>query len=104
MKLITAAILKKLKKNFETGNDEDIVLKLFNPTGAGTWLITQIEENGDTMWGLADLGFGCVEYGTMSLSEMKAVRLPLGLKIERDMHYYGGKVSEMVGKTSLSGC
>ena len=43
MKLITAAIQKKLEKNYQTQNHEDIVLKLFNASGAQTWLITQIE-------------------------------------------------------------
>lgn len=60
------------------------VLKLFNPVGAATWIATELGEDGDTLFGLADLGFGCPELGTFSLSEIGAVRLPFGLGIERD--------------------
>ena len=104
MKLITADIQKKLDKNFQEQNDEDIVLKLFNPCGAQTWLITQIEPDGDIMWGLADLGFGCVEYGTISFNEIKAFRGVFGLGIERDRSFRGGKVSDFINRDSLAGC
>ncbi|MEO2039138.1 MAG: DUF2958 domain-containing protein [Martelella sp.] len=61
------------------------VVKFFNPVGAGTWLITEIEPDGDTLFGLADLGFGCPELGSFSLSELTSVRLPFGMGIERDI-------------------
>lgn len=61
------------------------VLKLFNPIGAATWLATELYEDGDTLFGLADLGFGCPELGTFSLSEIASVQLPFGLGIERDL-------------------
>ena len=105
MKLITKEIQAKLEKNYQNQNDDDIVLKLFNPCGAQTWLITQIEPDNDIMWGLADLGFGCVEYGTVSLNELKALRpKPFGLPIERDMHFRGGKVADFMDRDSLAGC
>jgi hypothetical protein len=65
------------------------VLKLFNPLGAATWLATEIDEDGDVLFGLADLGFGCPELGYFSLSEIASVRLPLGLGIERDESFDG---------------
>lgn len=61
------------------------VLKLFNPLGAGTWLATELGEDGDALFGLADLGFGCPELGYFSLSEIASLRLPYGLGIERDL-------------------
>jgi len=63
------------------------VLKLFNPIGAATWLATELYDDGDTLFGLADLGFGCPELGNFSLSEIAAVRLPFGLGIERDIAF-----------------
>lgn len=63
------------------------VLKLFNPVGAATWLATELDEDGDTLFGLADLGFGCPELGYFSLIEIGALRLPLGLGIERDLGF-----------------
>lgn len=65
------------------------VLKLFNPIGAATWLATELFEDGDTLFGLADLGFGCPELGCFSLSEIGSVRLPFGLGIERDEGFVG---------------
>lgn len=63
------------------------VLKLFNPLGAATWLATELDSDDDTLFGLADLGFGCPELGYFSLSEIASVRLPLGLGIERDIGF-----------------
>lgn len=63
------------------------VLKLFNPLGAATWLATELDADGDTLFGLADLGFGCPELGSFSLAEIAAVRLPFGLGIERDIGF-----------------
>ncbi|MFD2577937.1 DUF2958 domain-containing protein [Novosphingobium colocasiae] len=63
------------------------VLKLFNPLGPATWLATELDEDDDTLFGLADLGFGCPELGYFSLSEIASVRLPFGLGIERDIGF-----------------
>ncbi|PZU06101.1 DUF2958 domain-containing protein [Sphingomonas sp.] len=60
------------------------VVKFFNPLGAQTWLATQLDEDGDVLWGLADLGFGCPEIGPWSLGELSAIRLPFGMSIEID--------------------
>lgn len=70
-----------------TEPDHRPVLKLFNPLGAATWIATELDEDGDTLFGLADLGFGCPELGSFSLSEIASVRLPLGLGIERDIAF-----------------
>jgi hypothetical protein len=63
------------------------VVKFFNPLGAATWLASELDADGDTLFGLADLGFGCPELGSFSLSEMGQVRLPFGLCIERDLGF-----------------
>jgi hypothetical protein len=65
------------------------VIKLFNPLGAATWLATELYNDEDTLFGLADLGFGCPELGAFSLSEIASVRLPFGLGIERDIGFEG---------------
>lgn len=67
--------------------DPPPVVKLFNPLGAATWLATELDEDGDTLFGLADLGFGCPELGYFSVSEIAEVRLPFGLFIERDLSF-----------------
>src|SRR3546814_7684354 len=65
------------------------VVKFFNPVGSGTWLFSELDEDGDTLFGLCDLGFGCPEMGSASLAEIVAVTLPFGLAIERDLHFEG---------------
>lgn len=65
------------------------VIKFFNPLGAATWVATELDEDGDTLFGLADLGFGCPELGSFSLHEIASVRLPYGLRIERDLGFVG---------------
>ncbi len=65
------------------------VVKFFNPRGAATWLVTELDEDGDTLFGLADLGFGHPELGSFSLAEIAGLRLPFGLVIERDLHFVG---------------
>lgn len=64
-------------------------LKLFNPMGAATWLATELAGDGDTLFGLADLGFGCPELGYFSLGELASIRLPHGMGIERDILFEG---------------
>ena len=69
------------------GHDPAPVVKLFSPVGAATWLATELDADGDTLFGLADLGFGCPELGSFSLGEIAALRLPFGLTIERDLFF-----------------
>ena len=64
------------------------VVKFFNPCGAATWLITEIDpDNPDIMFGLCDLGMQCAELGDVSITEMQSIRLRFGLKIERDYSF-----------------
>lgn len=63
------------------------VVKFFNPLGAATWLATELYGDDDTLFGLADLGFGTPELGVFSLSEIASVRLPYGMGIERDIGF-----------------
>ena len=98
MKLITANIQKKLERNYqksaETRETQNVVLKLFGGSNF-TWLITEIEPDGDTMWGLCDIGQGFCEYGTVSLRELKSIKFPpFGLGVERDMYFNGGPVEK----------
>ncbi|KAA9018291.1 DUF2958 domain-containing protein [Sphingobium limneticum] len=60
------------------------VIKLFNPVGAGTWLITECDNDG-LAFGLSDLGYP--ELGYISLEEVFSVRLAAGLMIEQDVHF-----------------
>src|SRR5213594_3855520 len=68
------------------------VVKLFTPDGGCTWLLTEIDpEDPDVAFGLCDLGFGCPELGSVSLSELESVRGQLGLPVERDLYFTATK-------------
>ncbi len=98
MKLLTANIHKRLvcngrlrqQRQQEEKPEPDFwpVVKLFTPDGACTWLLTEIDpDEPDVAFGLCDLGFGCPELGSVSLSELESVRGRLGLPIERDLYF-----------------
>lgn len=90
MILLTPELRERLLAN---GRDRDTdhvpAVRFFNPVGAGTWLATELDEDGDTLFGLTDLGFGCPELGSFSLLEVQSVRLAFGLGIERDLLFAG---------------
>jgi len=90
MKLLTKAIRTKLEANarkteIEGEDDHRPVVKLFDPCGAATWLLTEIE--GDIAFGLCDLGMGSPELGSVSITELEAIKGPLGIGIERDQYF-----------------
>lgn len=83
----------------------DVHVHFFNPSGIGDWWITEGSREGDDfiMFGLCDLGFP--ELGYVSLNELKAVSGPLGLGIERDLHWRPQtlrEVREELGRRQLA--
>ena len=88
MILLTPDLRERLLANGRhSGLDHVPVVKFFNPLGIGTWLATEFDPNGDTLFGLADLGEP--ELGSFSLVEMASLRLPFGMGIERDILFDG---------------
>ncbi|MBL4843477.1 MAG: DUF2958 domain-containing protein [Thalassospira sp.] len=88
MILLTGAQRDRLLVNGRQRDQDHIpVVKFFNPLGEGVWLATELDEDGDIMFGLADLGHP--ELGSWSLGEMQSVRLPFGMGIERDLLFTG---------------
>lgn len=92
-KLITKAIETAFAKQGDTSEleskDIKIVAKFFDPMGAGTWYVYDRDPDcHDRLWAFCNLGdSSCAECGTVSLSELEEIRLPLGMKIERDIHF-----------------
>ncbi len=87
MKLITKEIEAKLAKNVSDATIDKPYLKLFDPTGSATWLITEYDKTTQMLYGLCDLGMGFPELGYVSLDEIKSVKGHFGLGIERDMYW-----------------
>lgn len=64
------------------------VVKLFTPDAHATWLLAELDpEDGDTAYGLCDLGLGMLELGTVRLSELASIVGPLLLPVERDLYF-----------------
>lgn len=84
MNLLTPELRERLLAN---GREQDVdqvpVVKFFNPFGQGVWLATELDADGDILFGLADLGYP--ELGSFSLDELASIRLPFGMGIERDV-------------------
>lgn len=114
MKMYTQAQLKKLIANGkataqaqEDGNegiDHKPVVKYF--LGGATWLISEVDpENPDIAFGLCDLGMGCPEMGSVSLSEIWNASAPVNVidartgqqraafrqQVERDLYFTATK-------------
>lgn len=70
--------------------DFEPVCKLFLPWTSGTWLLTEMDDDG-LAFGLADLGMGMPEIGYISLDEIWEVEGPGGLRVERDIHWEASK-------------
>ena len=109
MKLLTQPQIKQLRLNhkitIENENHNPIpVVKLFNPWGSATWLLTELDNNEDIAFGLCDLGMGYPELGYVSLSDIQSLRGPGGLTIERDVHFEGTKpISEYADEARVKG-
>lgn len=99
MELMTKAQEAQLLKNGQASAaapngsvDHKPVVKLFNPCGAATWLISELDPSDpDIAFGLCDLGFGTPEMGSVYLPEIREAKGPLGIGIERDLHFKADK-------------
>jgi len=68
--------------------DPHPVAKLFTPDAGATWLITELDPDDPSIaFGLCDLGLGSPELGSVSLDEITAAKDPLGLAVERELHF-----------------
>tara|TARA_Y100000401_G_scaffold33776_1_gene25158 strand:+ start:62 stop:382 length:321 start_codon:yes stop_codon:yes gene_type:complete len=91
MKLLTKEIEQRLIENFRANRksgelDLKVVCKLFNPSGIGTWYLTELDPDTNIAYGLCCLHES--EYGTVSIDELRELKLPpFGLGIERDKFF-----------------
>lgn len=91
--LFTDVMLERLKAKRDVDPPKPMY-KLFMPEGSATWFVCSLEDDGDTLWVIADLGMGFVEYGTASLTEFSTLRGPrFGLPMERDKYWSPPKMN-----------
>ena len=103
MKLLTKEIRQKLPRLYgQDGMGEEAIVyaKFFTPDSNWTWFVLEGEPIVENDKEIDFRFFGLVhgfeeEYGYFMLSELESVTGPMGLHIERDLHF---------GETKVSGC
>ena len=87
--------LPKLYANEEKGLEAEALVKFFTPDSSWTWYASEFDGQ-DIFFGLVS-GLE-VELGYFSLSELEEVRGPMGLPIERDLHYKPETLEKLMEK------
>ncbi len=83
-------LLANGQASLETERDHEPVVKFFDPAGAATWLISELNPGEpDLLFGLCDLGMGFPELGDVRFSELAATKNRLGINLERDLFFVG---------------
>jgi hypothetical protein len=100
MKLLTKAIEKAtppLYANEHKSPEEvKITAKYFTPTSSWTWYMTELDPESLTAFGYCDDGRGGAELGYFSLIELKEVKGPFGVGVERDLYYGDHTLAEVL--------
>lgn len=95
MSLLTKTIEKRIPKlrttDGKAAEERKVYASFFNPCGSGTWYALEGERKGEDFifFGLVERN-GEKELGYFSLNELESIRLPFGLKIERDRYLIKG--------------
>lgn len=103
MRLITKEIEKRLEKyplysQEDKGENAEVLCKFFTPIGSWTWYVLEAQKSkevGYEFFGIVVNGYGEREYGYFTLHELEEIRLPWGLKIERDLYFSPTKVKNL---------
>ena len=107
MKLLTAELRQQLPPLYaqEHASDPIVYAKFFMPSSNWTWYVTegsaQCDPDNPAGGEIDFLFFGLVigfekELGYFSLAELESARGPMGLAIERDLHFTLGPLSEVL--------
>ncbi|UAY75356.1 DUF2958 domain-containing protein [Pseudoxanthomonas sp. X-1] len=80
------------------GIDPVPVVRLFTPDAHATWLLAALDPtDGDTAWGLIDLGIGLPALGTVKLSDLASIVGPRQQSVMRDRYFLAARpLSEYV--------
>ena len=112
MKLFTKVIEAQLIKNgeaTEAAEGADLhhkpVVKLFDPYGQSTWILSEYDPASDLAFGLCDLGMGFPELGYVRIDEVKSLKFCGNPRIERDMNWDadGHSLTEFADKARQEG-
>ena len=64
------------------------VVRLFTPDAHATWLLASLDPaDGDTAWGVMDVGIGMPELGQIKLSDLASIVGPNKQPVMRDRYF-----------------
>jgi hypothetical protein len=94
MQLMPQYVVKKLPKLYSVENDKDPVVKckFFLPMTKWYWYAMEFDGK-DTFFGFVVGDYN--ELGYFSLSELKSIEGPYGLKVERDLYFDSTPLSKV---------
>jgi hypothetical protein len=100
--LIPEELISSIPKLYETERNLNPIchVKLFTPDSVFTWFIIECSIDGDTCYGYVQ-GFES-ELGYFSLEELKSIKGPLGLAVERDISFKPTALA-IIRKSKLKG-
>ena len=68
------------------------VVRLFTPDAHAIWLLAALDPvDGDTAWGLIDLGLGMPELGSVKLSDLASIVGPRQQPVMRDRYFQAAR-------------
>lgn len=89
-------LIKNFRKHKDAWNDEHpsnvdskVVVKLFNPTGSGTWWLSELNPDNNVAFGVSDIH--SKEIGYIDMMDIENFKGQFGLRIERDMYFQSNK-------------
>lgn len=100
MELLPKELLESLPKMYSTDRvplEEKVFhIKYFTPDGGWTWYVVEAEQEGDNV-----VFFGLVdgmerEWGYFDLKELMSILGPMGLPVERDIHFGTKTIKEIL--------
>ena len=107
-------IRKELRANVgRSASKGPPVVKIFCPAGSATWLLHGLEADGDTAFGLCDLGMGFPELGYVSIGELQELRvnvqiqvngrpLTMPIRLERDLYFRPEHTLEVYARAAMA--
>lgn len=96
MKLLTNALIETIPALYEQDGIKDKVAyaKFFTPDASWSWYVMEYDRHQQLCFGLVD-GLE-KELGYFSLDELKSIRGPLGLNVERDIYFDPIMIKELL--------
>ncbi len=100
MRLMTKELREKIPELYSTEGDEDplVYARFFTPDANWTWYVLEFDGE-DTFFGYVIGHYP--ELGYFSLGELESIRGPLGLPIERDLHFESPRLSTVLQRENL---